>query len=176
MSYNRYGKSQSIGDKFEGKTFSLLEGMGAKVEWATTQENRKDHFDIKVHLNGKSFTVEVKCPKKNSPEGHLLVETKSVSGGPGWIHGKADRVAQWLDDHSLIVYSRAEAEAGLPEVPAEVPREPWTRTSTYKQEYVGRSGTSRYGTVNQDVFIYMPIEFFLNLKGTRTYDLTDHLA
>jgi hypothetical protein len=175
MTYNRFGKSQSIGDKFEGKTFNLLEGLGATVQWATTHENRKLHFDIKATLNGRSFKVEVKCPKKNSPKDHLLVETKTVSGGPGWIHGEADRVAQWLDDHSLIVYSRAEIEAILPTPPAVVPREPFSRTSTYKQEYVGRSGTSRYGTVNLDEFIYLPIDLFTNLKSTKVYDLKEHL-
>lgn len=59
----------------------------------------RHHVDCVWHGRG----VDVKCFKKSTVEGYLLVEFRNVAGEKGWVYGDADVIAFMLSDGFLVV-------------------------------------------------------------------------
>ena len=69
-----------------------------KLRVASKFENIRKHFDFIVKLGSKYQKVEVKSMKsrkRGQPQDPtcIFIETQSVKGYPGWVHGEADTVA-----------------------------------------------------------------------------------
>ena len=75
-------------------------------EFATQDEDRNEHWDVKIPEFGK---VDVKGLRKvqrsnDNPDENLhWIEIKSVIGGNGWAYGDADCFAFELIDYFLVV-------------------------------------------------------------------------
>ena len=92
------------------------------VESVDAATDMRDHIDAYVSvlrdvddddsLARYYCSVDVKAPKRvrrsdPRPSSEIMwVETKNVRGKPGWVHGKADLIAQEIEGRGFLVLSR----------------------------------------------------------------------
>ena len=163
----RFDNSQWVGNIWEQRSERVWEMQNWSYQKAPPQVDRLQRVDYYVSpTEGINWGVDVKAPKRNGPEGCLLLEFRSVSGGKGWLYGAANYIMQWVSPDEYLVYrpsairkrfngwwDNLEVERGDTSVTNQV------------DKFVGRSGKSRYGTTNQDVFMWVPYERVLGWSG-----------
>lgn len=98
-------KEFKIGKKTEGDFKKLfLETIDA-----TKEQDIKEHWDIKVLLDGKEVKIDVKSMKKINRndtvfnENFHWVELKNVRGDDGWLYGDSDLIAFEIEEYFILV-------------------------------------------------------------------------
>jgi hypothetical protein len=91
--------TQRMGRDAELRFMKICDDYFYCVRHATRYENTVEHFDFWVDWGARQAAkVEVKAMKARrrgmaADPTVIYLETKNVSGGPGWLFGKADYIA-----------------------------------------------------------------------------------
>ena len=111
-SRNRYDKKDSLelGQKAESLFARSAIKHGWKIEPASEDSNKNEHFDYIMSKEGRSLNVEVKSLKRmgrrdsDVQEEHVWIELHGVrKEDQGWLYGKADLIAFELKNSFRIV-------------------------------------------------------------------------
>jgi hypothetical protein len=160
----RLHQSITVGELYEG---NIAQDFFRDRAWeyakSSPRDNWSNHFDYIVKKDGRSFNVEIKSPKKcrvpgTKDEGLVLLEHTGITGKPGWLQGRADFILQFFSETKVLCYHREQALQAYGSVPPTVTR--CNPTNAPIQEWFGREGMSRKGTVNQDVIRWEPLNIF----------------
>jgi hypothetical protein len=78
---------------------------------ALKEQDMFGHFDVILSNDINKYKVDVKGFKRKERTSNFLVdemwiEYYNVRGDKGWIHGKADWIAQRTDDHTFYIFDR----------------------------------------------------------------------
>jgi hypothetical protein len=79
------------------------------IKWASSQQDRYEHWDMEGSINGKTSKFDVKGLKKvnrwdsKTQDECAWIEGTSNSGHEGWIKGLADYIVFEREAHWLVV-------------------------------------------------------------------------
>lgn len=178
--FTHLNQCESIGKKAEEVAKEIMNYHGWEAEPASFHQNRIEHYDFIACKQGREVKVEVKGFKryKGSDETDkplVLIEDRTVSGGPGWIDGKADKIMQKLhpEKEVWLVYSRTEARQKFPGCSGEVKRFRSAKQPT--KQWVGRPGTCKYPPHKpiKDSFRWDSVEEYLDLPSSKIVELQE---
>jgi len=103
-----YTQSELQGTEAEKLYKQVAMNNGYLIIDATVHENKNKHIDFIVKkekdTNNESFTVDVKSLKKinrsdkNIDDSLICIELQNVSGGTGWLYGKEDKLAFFIQE------------------------------------------------------------------------------
>lgn len=105
----RYALELQRGKQAEICFKNIAENRGYDVTFSSRQVDMKDHIDLFLKKNDKTFGIDVKARRKVSrhsdhyDDEHTWVEFKNVRGNQGWLYGKADKIAFERQFDFLIV-------------------------------------------------------------------------
>ena len=162
----RLHQSITAGELYEG---SIAQDFFRDCEWeyakSSPRDNWLNHFDYIVNKDGRSFKVEIKSPKRCRVPGAqnedlVLLEYTGITGKPGWLQGRADYIFQFFSETKMLCYHREQALQVYGSVPSNASM--CSPTNAPIQDWFGREGVSRKGTVNQDVIRWEPLKTFCN--------------
>jgi len=104
--------SAELGITGEAVFKKMAEARGMIVTPATKNENMFNHIDYFLDKPGsEQISVDVKGIKKSNRDGKSLIdemwiEFYNVRGDKGWIHGKANLIAQQVNDNIFYIFDR----------------------------------------------------------------------
>ena len=105
----RYALELQRGKQAEICFKNIAENRGYDVTFSSRQVDMKDHIDLFLKKNDKTFGIDVKATRKVSrhsdhyDDEHTWIEFKNVRGNQGWLYGKADKIAFERQFDFLIV-------------------------------------------------------------------------
>lgn len=82
---------------------------GFETKTSSRNEDMRKHIDVFIRKNNRTFSVDVKAPKR--PSRHSTsnfmettwIEIENVRGDVGWIYGEQDLIAFDFDDKFILV-------------------------------------------------------------------------
>jgi hypothetical protein len=106
----RYSLDIQRGQQTEKCFVHLAERRGYNVTKTSSSVDIKDHIDFMLIKDDEKFGVDVKARKKVSKhisngydDENVWVEFHNVRGDPGWLYGKADKIAFEQFDKFILV-------------------------------------------------------------------------
>lgn len=102
------GAAMISGKEAEIKFFNKMKEISKEVRWATREEDMFKHFDIVA--DGVKYDVKShkKINRWDSTEDNTIVwlEMNNVRGDKGWLLGEADKIAFFVSDREVLIFSR----------------------------------------------------------------------